>query len=68
MAHDLSFSENEDILTEHETDQAIEADDDAFYEPDTDSQVVAVEPPIISIGRGRRKRELRRMQTEQGDR
>jgi hypothetical protein len=52
---DLTKAENEDILTVHESDQAVEADDEIQYDPlDESSSVVVVEPPIISIGRAKR--------------
>lgn len=64
---DLSKAENEDILTVHPDDQAVEADEEAQYDPlDSESNVVVVEPPIISIGRSRRAKALRNLQQEQG--
>ena len=57
---------NEQLLDDDPESQAIEADDTAQYEPDTDSQVVATEPPIIAIGRGKRRAALREVQSQQG--
>lgn len=56
---------NEDLLTVHPDDQAVEVDDDVQFEPETDSNVVAIEPPIISIGRGKRIEAMRKMREEQ---
>lgn len=41
---------------------AVEADDEVNYTPDSDSAVVAVEPRIITIGRKRKKDDLRKLQ------
>lgn len=53
---------NEQLLDEDPNSQAVEVDDEAFYEPypDKDSGVVVVEPDIITIGRGKRKDALRK--------
>lgn len=56
---------NEDLLSVDPESQAIEVSDDVQYEPETESQVVATEPPIISIGRGKRTDALRNMRPEQ---
>lgn len=59
---DLSKQDNEDILTVHEGDQAIEADLDAQYDPlESESGVVVLEPPIITLGRAKRAKEMRSM-------
>lgn len=51
------------LLNEDPDSQAIEADDDAYYSPDQDNEsVVVTEPEIITIGRGVRKSEMRKMQ------
>jgi hypothetical protein len=42
----------------------VEVSDDVQYEPETESQVVATEPPIISIGRGKRIDALRTVREE----
>lgn len=65
---DLSKQENEDILTVHDDDQAIEAEESAQYDPlDTESSVVVIEPPIIAIGRSKRAKALRDLQDQPGD-
>jgi hypothetical protein len=56
---------NDDLLSVDPESQAVEVDDDVQYEPDTTSQVVATEPPIISIGRGKRSEHLRHLPKEQ---
>mgnify|MGYP000898371147 CR=1 FL=1 len=56
---------NEELLDEDPESLAVEADEDIQYEPDTDSNVVAVEPKIISVGRGKRKDALRNLSQEQ---
>lgn len=61
---DLTKAENEDLLTVHEDDQAIEADEEVQYNPHEQSNVVVVEPPIIAIGRGKRARELRQQRNQ----
>lgn len=55
---------NEEILSDAPDSGAIDASDTVYYSPDPDSQVVAVEPPIISIARAKRKHELRKMRSE----
>lgn len=55
---DLSRAENEDLLTVHPDDLAVEVDEDPEYDPHEQSNVVVVEPPIISIGRSKRVKEL----------
>lgn len=61
----MSDLTNEELLTVKPEDQAIEVGDDVQYAPDTTSQVVATEPPIISIGRGKRQDALRKLSEEQ---
>lgn len=57
---DITKAENEDILTVHDTDQAVEADETIQYDPlDEESSVVVLEPPIISIGRAKRAAAIR---------
>lgn len=56
---------NDELLNVDPESQAVEVDGDVQYLPDTDSQVVAIEPPIISIGRGKRSDYLRRLPSEQ---
>lgn len=53
---------NEDLLAEDPNSSAVEADDDAYYEPypDEESAVVVTEPEIITIGRGLRKTALKK--------
>lgn len=59
--------EFDELLDESEDSQAFEADDEPTFDPLTieDSNVVAVEPPLIAIGRKRRKDDLRRLSEEQ---
>lgn len=56
---------NEELLSIDPDSQAVEASEDVQFELETTSQVVATEPPIISIGRGKRLEALRAMQNEQ---
>lgn len=56
------MSINEDLLNEDPDSLAIEADETVQYEPDTDSQVVAVEPLIITKGRATRRKYLKNEQ------
>lgn len=65
---DLSAADNEDLLTVHPEDQAVEAVENATYSPDTDSSVVVVEPTVITIGRGKRAEALHKMSQEQSQR
>jgi hypothetical protein len=53
---------NEELLSEDPDSQAVEVDDDAYYEPfpDEASGVVVTEPDIITIGRGLRKDALKK--------
>lgn len=52
---------NEELLSEDPDSLAIEADDDAYYEPFQEAgSVVVTEPDIITIGRGRRKTALKK--------
>ncbi len=44
-----------------EKDLAVEADDDSYYDPDENSNVVTLEPKIITIGR-KEKRAVQKMQ------
>ena len=55
------MSDNEDILAYDPDSMSIEADDTAQYEPDSESQVVAIEPLIITVGRKKRRDALREM-------
>ena len=50
---------NDELLSEDPNSLAVEADEDAQYEPETDSQVVTTEPKIISVGRAKRKKFLK---------
>lgn len=50
---------NEELLDDDPKSQAIEADEDIQYEPETDSQVVAVEPLVVTQGRAKRKQFLK---------
>ena len=63
---DISKADNEDILTIHDNDQAIDADEIAQYNPNEASNVVVVEPTIISIGRAKRAKTLRTLRSESG--
>lgn len=60
----MNSQENEDILTVHDEDQAVEADTDAQYTPDPDSNVVVIEPPVVTIGRAKRRAALRNLPQE----
>ena len=59
---------NEELLSEDPNSQAVEVGADVAYEPHPreDSQVIATEPPIISIGRGKRSEALRQMHDQPG--
>lgn len=50
---------NEELLDEDADSLSIEADEEIQYEPDTDSQVVAIEPLVITKGRADRKKFLK---------
>lgn len=50
---------NEDILNEDPDSLAVEADESLEYEPESTSNVVAVEPLIITKGRADRKKFLK---------
>lgn len=59
---------NEELLTEDPESQAIEATEDTVYfdpEPDEESSLVVTEPPIITIGREKRRAALRSVPPEQ---
>jgi hypothetical protein len=60
---DFSSKENEDVLSDHPDDQAVEFDDGTAQPyvpfPDKDSSVVIVEPTVISIGRQKHREALR---------
>ena len=56
---------DEELLSVDPDSQAVEVDDDVQFDPDTTSPVVATEPPIISIGRGKRSEYLRSVPKEQ---
>lgn len=59
----MDAKQNAEILSDDPNSGAVDADDlEVQYDPDTESQVVAEEPKIITIGRTRRRRELRAMQ------
>lgn len=49
---------DEEVLDDDPDSLAVEADGDAQYELDSDSQVVAVEPLVITKGRAKRKQYL----------
>jgi len=53
------MSVNEDLLAEDPDSMAIEADDTAQYDPNEESNVVATEPLIITVGRSKRKKFLK---------
>lgn len=57
-----------DLLDEDPESQAIDADEDAYYEPfiEDNVNVVVTEPDVISIGRGKRHAEMRKVRNEQG--
>lgn len=56
---------NDELLSVDPDSQAIEVDGDVQYVPDTDSFVVATEPPVIAIGRGKRSEYLQSLPNEQ---
>ncbi len=58
------MSLNDELLNPDPESQAVEVSDDVQYEVETESQVVATEPPIISIGRGKRIDALRTVREE----
>lgn len=59
------MSINDDLLNDDPDSLAVEADESAVYDPETESNVVVTEPKIISVGRGVRKREMRELPPEQ---
>lgn len=61
---DLSKKENEDLLTVHPEDLAVVIDEDPSYNPHEESNVVVIEPPVISIGRAQHVKDLRKMRSE----
>lgn len=68
MTDHLTKEENEDILTVHPDDQAIEADLDAQYDPlESESGVVVLEPTIITLGRAKHAKEVRKMRQQSGE-
>lgn len=63
----MTKSLNESLLDDDPDSQAIEADlNDVQFtpEPSKNDYVIAVEPPIISVGRGKRKIALRKLSEE----
>lgn len=58
---------NKQVLDEDPDSLAIEADESVSYDPNEDSNVVAVEPIIIALGRKKRKDALRKMSEEPGN-
>lgn len=61
MASTPDFDE---LLQEPDDSQAFEMDDEPVFtpNPDKDAGVVVVEPPLIPIGRKRRRDNLRKLQ------
>lgn len=60
------MSLSEDLLDENPDSQAVEADiDEEQYTPEPESNLVIVEPEVISVGRGKRKKYLRQLSPEQ---
>lgn len=57
---------NKEVLDEDPESLAIEADETIQYDPFEDSNVVAVEPIIVTLGRKKRKDAVRKMQEESG--
>ena len=57
---------NKQILDEDPESLAIEADENIMYDPNEDSNVVAVEPIVITLGRKIRKDAVRKLQEESG--
>lgn len=58
----MTKSLNEELLDDDPNSSAIEADENVVYEPETDSQVVAIEPLVIATGRAKRKKFLKNEQ------
>lgn len=58
------MNENKDILDYDPDSLAVDADEEVFYKPDTDSQVIVTEPDIITIGRKKRREAMREMPEE----
>ena len=58
---------NEQLLSDDPDSLAVEADDNAYYQPipDEDSGVVAIEPDIITLGRKARRDVVRKLPPEQ---
>ena len=58
---------NEELLAEDPNSQAVEADENIYYDPEPDegSGVVVTEPDIITIGRKLRKDAVRNLRPEQ---
>lgn len=63
--NDLTSDENEDLLTVHPDDLAVEADEEIQYDPHDQSNVVIVEPTIITLGRSKRAAALRQLRDQQ---
>lgn len=55
----MSKDINRELLDEDPNSLVVETDDEAVYEPHTESSVVAVEPMIITIGRQKRKQAVK---------
>lgn len=56
----------DELLEDDDDAQAFEAEPEPVFDPEFDenSGVVVVEPPIISIGRAKRREHLRKLQEE----
>lgn len=61
---DINSQENKDLLSVHPDDLAVEVDENPRYNPSEDSNVVVLEPTIISIGRANHVKDLRTVQAE----
>jgi hypothetical protein len=61
-----SKPEFDDLLDDTEDSQVIDVDEELQFDPNPNENagVVAVEPEVISIGRGIRKREMQKLQKE----
>jgi len=55
---------NEELLDEDPESLVLEADDNVQYDPKTKSNIVVLEPEIITQGRRKRKSAVRDMQSQ----
>lgn len=50
---------NKEVLDDDPDSLAVEADDNVYYLPDSESSVVAVEPQVVTNGRLKRRKYLK---------